>query len=96
MFKKICVLLLSFLLLLLCTTFFAYAERGISPDKIVIGSSETLTGHAGFIGYGGTSTTLAVLGTIERNKIPLLFPLTGAQQLRFPFNRYVFNLRNSY
>ncbi len=151
MFKKICVLLLSFLLLLLCTTFFAYAERGISPDKIVIGSSETLTGHAGFIGqsfsagmmsyfnyvnenggvkgrkidvqilddgynpkitmentaklmpkvcafigYGGTPTTLAVLGTIERNKIPMLFPLTGAQQLRFPFNRYVFNLRNSY
>ncbi len=151
LFRKVCIVWAGSFLFIVCCLSYAYAEKGIAPDKIVLGSSETLSGHAGFIGqnfsagmmsyfdnlndnggiegrkidvkilddrynpkitmentakllpkvcafigYGGTPTTLAVLGTIEKNRIPMLFPLTGAQQLRFPFNRYVFNLRNSY
>ncbi len=150
LFKKHCFVLISFLLPLLWLSF-AHAERGVSPDRIVLGSSETLTGHAGFIGqnfrlgmlscfndindnggikgrkidvqilddqynpkltirntgklipqscaligYIGTPTTLAVLSEIEKNKIPLIGPFTGAQQIRVPFTKYVFNIRNSY
>ncbi len=146
---KVCVVLITFLLLPLCL--FAHAEKGITTDKIILGSSEALTGHAGFlgqnfrlgmmsyfnsvndnggikgrkidvhilddqynpvltirntaklipkscalIGYIGTPTTLAVLSEIEKNKIPLIGPFTGAQQLRVPFTKYVFNIRNSY
>ncbi len=129
----------------------AQAEVGVFPNKIVLGSSEALSGHVGFlgqnlslglksyfnyindqggingrkiellilddkyepnltiintrklitqsfalIGYIGTPTTVAVVSEIESNKIPLLGPFTGAHQLRFPFRRYIFNIRNSY
>ncbi len=48
------------------------------------------------IGLVGTPTTLTILKIIEKNRIPLLFPFTGAEQLRYPLKRYVFNLRASY
>jgi len=142
---------LFILILLLGWYSSAQAEVGVFPDKIVLGSSEALSGHIGFlgqslslglksyfnyindqggingkkiellilddkyepnltimntsklisqsfalIGYIGTPTTVAVLSEIEKNKIPLLGPFTGAHQLRFPFRRYIFNIRNSY
>ncbi|MCD6320526.1 MAG: ABC transporter substrate-binding protein [Candidatus Desulfofervidaceae bacterium] len=48
------------------------------------------------MGLVGTPTTLAVLKIVEESKIPLLCPFTGAQQLRYPFKKYVINLRASY
>ena len=48
------------------------------------------------IGLVGTPTTLAILKIIEKNKMPLLCPFTGAQELRYPFKKYVINLRASY
>ncbi|HDD35250.1 MAG TPA: hypothetical protein ENF30_00450 [Candidatus Desulfofervidus auxilii] len=48
------------------------------------------------IGLVGTPTTLTILKIIEKNRIPLLFPFTGAEELRYPFKKYVFNLRASY
>lgn len=47
-------------------------------------------------GYVGTPTVKAVLPLIERNRIPLVAPLTGAQLLRQPHRPMVFNLRTSY
>ena len=47
-------------------------------------------------GYVGTPTVKAVLPLVERSRIPLIAPLTGAQLLRQPHRPMVFNLRTSY
>jgi branched-chain amino acid transport system substrate-binding protein len=47
-------------------------------------------------GYVGTPTVKAVLPLVEKQKIPLIAPLTGAQLLRQPHRPMVFNLRASY
>ena len=48
------------------------------------------------IGLVGTPTTLTVVEQCEKQKIPLLFPFTGAIELRQPIKNYVLNLRPSY
>jgi ABC-type branched-subunit amino acid transport system substrate-binding protein len=47
-------------------------------------------------GYMGTPTSMAVLPLVERERIPFVAPLTGAQVLRQPLRPTVFNLRASY
>ncbi|MEW6291293.1 MAG: ABC transporter substrate-binding protein [Thermodesulfobacteriota bacterium] len=48
------------------------------------------------IGLVGTPTTLTIVEQCEQQKIPLLFPFTGAIELRQPIKNYVLNLRPSY
>ncbi|MCJ7601326.1 MAG: ABC transporter substrate-binding protein, partial [Desulfobulbaceae bacterium] len=48
------------------------------------------------IGLVGTPTTLTVVEQCEKQKIPLLFPFTGAIELRQPVKNYILNLRPSY
>lgn len=47
-------------------------------------------------GYVGTPTLKAALPLIEKHRVPLIGPLTGAQLIRDPINRLVVNLRASY
>ncbi len=47
-------------------------------------------------GYVGTPTVKAALPLIERDQVPLIAPLTGAQLIRKPLNRLIFNVRASY
>jgi ABC-type branched-subunit amino acid transport system substrate-binding protein len=47
-------------------------------------------------GYVGTPTVKVILPLVEKEKIPLVAPLTGARLLREPFRPMVFNLRASY
>ncbi|MGM9491959.1 ABC transporter substrate-binding protein [Ideonella sp. YS5] len=47
-------------------------------------------------GYVGTSTTLAALPIATAAQVPFIAPVSGAEALRSPFNRMVFNLRASY
>ncbi|MGJ7499905.1 ABC transporter substrate-binding protein [Variovorax sp. ZT5P49] len=47
-------------------------------------------------GYVGTSTTLAALPLAVAAQVPFFAPVTGAEALRQPFNRVVFNVRASY
>lgn len=47
-------------------------------------------------GYSGTPTTLASLPIIERHKVPLIAPFTGADVLRDNHSQYVFNVRARY
>jgi len=44
----------------------------------------------------GTPTSKALIPIIEKHKVPFFAPLTGAEFLRTPFNRYVINIRGSY
>jgi branched-chain amino acid transport system substrate-binding protein len=48
------------------------------------------------IGYVGTPTSAASLPIFTEAKVPFIGPFTGAELLRTPFNRYVFNVRASY
>lgn len=47
-------------------------------------------------GYVGTSTTLAALPLAVAAQVPFFAPVTGAEALRQPFSRFVFNVRASY
>jgi branched-chain amino acid transport system substrate-binding protein len=48
------------------------------------------------IGYIGTPTSAAALPIFTEAKVPFIGPFTGAELLRSPPNRYIFNVRASY
>ena len=48
------------------------------------------------ISYVGTPTTAAAMPVFTEAKVPLVGPFTGAEALRAPVNRYIFNVRASY
>ncbi len=48
------------------------------------------------IGYVGTPTSAASLPIFTEAKVPFIGPFTGAELLRTPQNRYIFNVRASY
>jgi branched-chain amino acid transport system substrate-binding protein len=47
-------------------------------------------------GYVGTPTSNAALPIFTKANVPFFAPFTGAQSLREPFNRQIFNIRASY
>jgi ABC-type branched-subunit amino acid transport system substrate-binding protein len=47
-------------------------------------------------GYVGTPTSNAAMPIFTREHVPFFAPYTGAESLRNPINRYVFNLRAGY
>ena len=47
-------------------------------------------------GYVGTPTTKVILPMVQKERIPLVAPLSGARLLREPYRPMVFNLRASY
>lgn len=51
---------------------------------------------AALFGYVGTPTSHAILPLIKKSNIPYLMPFTGADFLRSPINKNIFNLRASY
>ena len=46
--------------------------------------------------YVGTPTSQAALPIFTEARVPFVAPFTGAELLRTPFNRYIFNVRASY
>jgi ABC-type branched-subunit amino acid transport system substrate-binding protein len=53
-------------------------------------------GVLALVGYNGEHTIKAVLGAIDKAKVPLIGAASGDQSLHESFNRYVFNTRASY
>lgn len=47
-------------------------------------------------GYVGTPTSTAIMPILAEAKIPFWGPFTGAEFLRNPVNKYIFNIRSSY
>lgn len=47
-------------------------------------------------GYVGTATSNAALPIFSEARVPFVGPFSGAESLRKPFNRYIFNIRASY
>ena len=73
-------------------------DDGYEPYRAVRNTLELINDLDVFllIGEVGTPTSKAVLPLINQYKIPFFAPLTGAEFLRTPFNRYVVNTRGSY
>ena len=67
-------------------------ERAAANTRKLIEEEKVLA----LFGYVGTPTSLAALPVFTEAKVPFVGAFTGAQALREPFNRYVFNVRASY
>ena len=73
-------------------------DDGYEPEKAAANSRKLITEEKvlALFGYVGTPTSNASLPIFTEAKVPFIGAFTGAQSLREPFNRYVFNVRASY
>jgi branched-chain amino acid transport system substrate-binding protein len=73
-------------------------DDGYEPDRAAKNTSELIEKDDVFslFGYIGTPTSLAALPIFTKAKVPFFAPFSGAEALRSPFNRQIFNVRSSY
>ncbi len=74
-------------------------DDGYEPERAAANTKKLLEGPQAvfaLFGYVGTPTSNASLPQINRSGVPFVAPYTGAESLRAPFNRNVFNMRASY
>lgn len=67
-------------------------ERAAANTRKLIDEEKVLALFA----YVGTPTSAAALPIFSEAKVPFVGAFTGAELLRSPFNRYIFNVRASY
>ncbi|MEO8101312.1 MAG: ABC transporter substrate-binding protein [Betaproteobacteria bacterium] len=73
-------------------------DDGYEPDKAAANTRKLIAENKvlALFGYVGTPTSNAALPIFTAAKVPFIGAFTGAQSLREPFNRYIFNIRASY
>lgn len=73
-------------------------DDGYEPERAKANTTELIEKEKvlALLGYVGTPTSNAALPVFTAAKVPFVGPFTGAQSLREPFNRYIFNVRASY
>jgi ABC-type branched-subunit amino acid transport system substrate-binding protein len=73
-------------------------DDGYEPARTVPNTKRLIEQDKVFalFGYVGTPTSAAALPVFTQAKVPFFGPFTGAELLRQPFNRYIFNVRASY
>jgi ABC-type branched-subunit amino acid transport system substrate-binding protein len=73
-------------------------DDGYEPDRAAAATRKLIDQERVFalFGYVGTPTSAAAVPLAARASVPYLFPFTGAEFLRNPVNRWVFNVRASY
>jgi ABC-type branched-subunit amino acid transport system substrate-binding protein len=73
-------------------------DDGYEPDRAIRNVSELIEDDQVFmlVGEVGTPTAKAIVPIIEKRRIPLFAPFTGAEFLRSPARKYVINVRASY
>ncbi|MET0350589.1 MAG: ABC transporter substrate-binding protein [Rhizobacter sp.] len=73
-------------------------DDGYEPQRCAENTQKLLASADMFslFGYVGTPTSLAALPLATAARIPFFAPLSGAEALRAPFNRYAFHVRASY
>lgn len=73
-------------------------DDGYEPDRAAANTKKLITENEvlALFGYVGTPTSNAALPIFTEAKVPFIGAFTGAQSLREPFNRYIFNVRASY
>src|SRR5690349_20385240 len=72
-------------------------DDGYEPDRAAA-NTKKLIGDGVFLlfGYVGTPTSNAAKPIFTEAQVPFFGPFTGAELLRTPVNRYIFNVRASY
>lgn len=73
-------------------------DDGYEPDRAAANTRKLIAEEKVFalFGYVGTPTANAALPIFSEAKVPFVGAFTGAESLRSPFNRYIFNVRGSY
>jgi len=73
-------------------------DDGYEPEKAAAATKTLIEQEKVFalFGYVGTPTSSAAVPLASRAGVPYLFPFTGAEFLRNPVNKWVFNVRASY
>lgn len=73
-------------------------DDGYEPEKAAAATRTLIEQEKVFalFGYVGTPTSSAAVPLASRAGVPYLFPFTGAEFLRNPVNKWVFNVRASY
>ena len=73
-------------------------DDGYEPEKTAAATKALIEQDKVFalFGYVGTPTSAAAVPLAARASVPYLFPFTGAEFLRNPVNKWVFNVRASY
>jgi len=66
--------------------------RAAAATRALIGQDNVFA----LFDYVGTPTSAAAVPLASKAGVPYLFPFTGAEFLRYPVNRLVFNIRASY
>ena len=73
-------------------------DDGYEPGRAAENTKKLINEERVFalFGYVGTPTSQAALPIFTEARVPFVGPFTGAELLRTPFNRYIFNIRASY
>src|SRR6187402_976896 len=73
-------------------------DDGYEPPRAAANTKQLINDERVFalFGYVGTPTSAAVLPIFTEARVPYVGAFTGAELLRQPFNRYIFNVRASY
>ena len=74
-----------------------WLDDGYESDRAAANTKKLIDdGVFLLFGYVGTPTSNASKPIFTAAKVPFVGPFTGAESLRNPFNRYIFNVRASY
>ncbi|MDM8514960.1 ABC transporter substrate-binding protein [Desulfobacterales bacterium HSG16] len=75
-----------------------FYDDSYDPPKCLANTQKLIVEDNVFalFGYVGTPTTVKIIKMVDEARIPLLGMFTGANALRYPFNRYLINVRASY
>ncbi|HET6465111.1 MAG TPA: ABC transporter substrate-binding protein [Nitrospiria bacterium] len=73
-------------------------DDGYEPDKAISNTRKLIEEDKVFalFGYVGTPTSSAVMPIFSKAGVPYIAPFTGAEILRNPVNKVLFNIRASY
>ena len=73
-------------------------DDGYEPDACIKNTNRLIREDQVFLlfGYVGTPTSKVAVPIATDERVPYFAPFTGAEFLRSPLNRYVFNVRASY
>jgi ABC-type branched-subunit amino acid transport system substrate-binding protein len=75
----------------------ARLDDGYDPERCAGNTRQFIQdGVFALFGYVGTPTSLLALPLATEARIPFFAPVTGAEALREPFNRYAIHVRASY
>lgn len=72
-------------------------DDGYEPENTVVNTKELISQQVlALFSYVGTPTSHAIMPLLQKSQTPYLMPFTGADFLRNPDHKNIFNLRASY